>query len=295
MLAWRPASAAAQAFTAPEGIGGVTLSWQFVDNTGHRGTDGFLVSRGESVTMSVLAEIDYAVTDRLSVSGGAPYVFAKYTGGLPSFSRLPVDECKCWHSSFQDASVGARYRLGTDFWAVTPLVRFGAPTHSYPYQGEAVVGRNLRELQLGVSAGLRLTRVIPRASVQSGYTYSFVQKALDDIPIDRSNLFLDLGYPLSERLYVRGTGVWQHTHGGVRAGSASGHPFPLPGELNTPLRFSQRDRILRTHYWQLGGGVSYSAGPLDLFASFMKYVWGRDAHNGQVYNVGSTWYFDLAQ
>lgn len=52
---------------------------------------------------------------------------------------------------------------------------------------------------------------------------------------------------------------------------------------------------IRTNYWQVGGGVSYSAGPVDLFASVTKYVWGRDAHNGQAYTVGSTWYFDLSQ
>ncbi len=67
------------------------------------------------------------------------------------------------------------------------------------------------------------------------------------------------------------------------------------GFLNTPARFAQRDRLIRTNYWQVGGGVSYSAGPVDLFASVTKYVWGRDAHNGQAYTVGSTWYFDLSQ
>jgi hypothetical protein len=46
----------------------------------------------------------------------------------------------------------------------------------------------------------------------------------------------------------------------------------LPGELNTPERFAQRDRIIRTNYWQVGGGVAYSGGPIDVFAAFTKYV-----------------------
>ena len=52
-----------------------------------------------------------------------------------------------------------------------------------------------------------------------------------------------------------------------------------------------RDRLLQANYLQMGGGVSYSAGPVDLFASMSKYVWGLNSHNGQAYNLGATWYF----
>jgi len=78
----------------------------------------------------------------------------------------------------------------------------------------------------------------------------------------------------------------------VRAGSLTGNPFPFPGELNTPARLAERDRILRVKYWQAGAGASYSAGPVDLFVLITKYVWGRDAHNGGACTIGSTWYFD---
>ena len=56
---------------------------------------------------------------------------------------------------------------------------------------------------------------------------------------------------------------------------------------------TQRDRLIRTNYWHLAGGASFSAGPVDLFASYTKYVWGHDAHNGQAFTFGTTWYFDL--
>jgi hypothetical protein len=293
VLAAAPSPAAAQAFTPPRGVGAVTLAWQYIDNTGHRQTDGNFVKRGQSATMSVEIEAEYGFTSRLSVTLGIPYVFAKYTGAMPPPSRLPVDACGCWHSSFQDFSLSARYRLGNDTWAVTPVVRWGQPSHRYPYQGEAVVGRNLPEAQIGVFAGARLARVLPGLGVQAGYTYAFVEKPLADIPINRSNGFLELGYAVKRRLYVRGVGVWQRVHGGVRAGSDTGNPFPLPGELNTLERFLQRDRILRTKYWQAGVGASYSVGRVDVFTSFSKYVWGRDAHNGQAYNLGATWYFGL--
>ena len=289
-----PAPVGAQAFTPPQGVGSVTLAWQYVDNTGHRGTDGFFVARGQSVTTSALFELEYGVTDRLSTTFGIPYVFAKYTGGLPPFSGLPVDSCTCWHSSFQDVSLSARYRLGDGPWAVTPIVRYEHPSHNYPHRGEAVVGRDLRETQICVSAGLKL-HFLPKASVQTGYTYAFVPKVLEDIKVDRSNGFLDFGYALNRRLYVRGNATWQRTHGGLRGGSASGHPFPIPGELNTPALMAQRDRLIRSNWWQAGGGLAYSMGKVDLFGSITKYVWGRDAHNGQVYGFGATWYFDLSK
>lgn len=294
VLALAPSPAAAQVFTLPQGVGAVTLAWQYVDNTGHRLSDGYLRVAGQSVTTSADFELEYGITDRLSATFGIPYVFAKYTGSLPPPSGLPVDACQCWHSSFQDFSLAARYRFGDDPWAATPVVRYVRPSHGYNYVGEAAVGRDLQEVQVGVGAGLRLVGFLPQGSVQAGYTYSFVEKVLD-IPNDRSNGFVQLGYALTRRLFVHAGGTWQRTHGGLRIGSVTGNPFFLPGEFNTPARFAQRDRLTRSNYWHVGGGLSYSAGPVDVFASISKYVSGTDTHNGQAYTAGATWYFDLSK
>ena len=80
-------------------------------------------------------------------------------------------------SGFQDFSAAARYRFGDDTWAIAPQVKYGLPSHNYSYVGEAVVGRNLNELELGVFAALRLVDILPKATVQAGYIYSFVEKA----------------------------------------------------------------------------------------------------------------------
>lgn len=293
-FALSPAPVAAQAFTLPRGVGAVTVAWQYVDNLGHLMSDGYFLDAGPSVTTSALFELEYGITDRFSAAFGIPYVFAKYTGSLPTLSNLPRDNCRCWHSTFQDFFLAARYRLGDDRWAVTPVVRYVRPSHDYPFEGEAVVGRRLWETQVGVHTGLRLVGFLSRATVQAGYTYAFVERPLD-FSIDRSNAFADFGYALTNRLYVRGAGIWQRTHGGLRAGSVTGDPFPFPGELNTPERYAQRDRVLRSNYWQVGGGVSYSAGPVDLFASVMSVVSGTDSHRSRSYTVGATWYFGLPE
>jgi hypothetical protein len=293
LAVWPASRAAAQAFTAPQGVGSVTLAWQYIDNTGHRLSDGYFFARGDSATTSLSLDVDYAATDRLSASVGIPYIFAKYTGALPPPSGLPVDECQCWHAGFGDLSAAVRYRFGGETWALTPVAKLGEPSHAYPYQGEAVVGKRLSELQLGALAGLRLVELLPRATVQAGYTYAFVEKALDDVSVNRSNVFVDLGYAASRRLYVRGAWLWAHTHGGLRFGSPTGDPFFPPGEYDTPERRLERDRLGRVRYMQLVGGVAWNAGPVDVFASYANYVWGRDAHNGWAISLGGSWYFGL--
>jgi len=290
-----PSVVAAQAFTPPQGVGSVTLAWQFVDNTGHRLSDGIALALGESVTTSALVEFDYGVTNRLSATVGIPYVFAKYTGSGPPLSGLAIDTCHCWSSEFQDLSLAVRYRLGNERWAVAPILKFERPSHDYPYVGEAVVGRNLREVQVGVATAVKLVDLLSRASVQGGYTYSFVEKPIQDVRIDRNNGFVEFGYALTRALFLRGDATWQRTNGGLRVGSPTGDPFPFPGELNTPERYAQRDRLVRTNYWHAGGGLSFSVGPTDFFVAFTKYLSGTDTHNGQAYTLGSTWYFDLSK
>ena len=105
---------------------------------------------------------------------------------------------------------------------------------------------------------------------------------------------VDVGYAVTRKLYLRGAWLWQHTHGGVRAGSLTGDPFFLPGELDDgPGWILESDRILKVRYMQVVGGLSYGAGPVDFYGTFTKYVWGRDAHNGYAFGAGATWYFGL--
>jgi len=280
-----PAAAAAQAFTPPPRVGSVTVAWQLVDNTGHILTDGTLFPRGQSVTTSLLAEVDYGVTERFAATASVPFVFAKYTGDLPPFSRLERDACRCWHQSFQDLSISGRYRFGDEFWALTPQVRYVRPTHDYPYRGEAVVGPNLQQLVMGVSAAWRLAG-LPKASIQGGYTFALVE-TVEDIRPNRSNLNAGFGYALTRSVYVHGGALFQKNHGGLTVlEQISGAP---------PEQVAQADRLLKMRYWHLTGGVSYSTRFADLFVALEPYVWGRDTHDGMAYTVGSTWYFDFSK
>lgn len=289
------APALAQAWVPPAGVGSVNFVYQRIDNTGHRLTDGSLVKNGKSLDVGIGIEAEYALTDRLSVSAGLPYVFAKYVDPEPPppfLPFLPVDHCRCWHSGWQDFGFTARYNVVGGVFALTPSVSVGVPSHDYDFRGEAVVGRALTEARIAVDAGQRLDAISPRLSVLGRYSYAFVERVLD-VPNNRSNATVESAFLLTTRLSVRGLLSWQHTHGGLRIGSPPPSDLLPPGDVNTPERLDQHDRLLRDNNWRVGGAASYSLSRADVFASYIEYVRGTDTHAGRALTVGVSWPFEL--
>lgn len=278
--------ARAQAWVPPRGEGSITFTYQRIDNTGHRRTNGFLVPRGRSLDMSLYLEADYAFTDRLSITAGLPYVFAKYTDSNPPpppIPFLPGDQCRCWQSGWQDFGVTARYNLAGGAggaFALTPSLSLGAPSHDYNFQGESALGRDLREVRIGVDAGRRLDAILRNLSVQGAYSYAFVEKVMG-IATNRSNAGMEGDYLIKSTLLVRGHVLWQRTHGGLRFGSPPPAGLVFPGEVNTPDLLYQHDRLLRDNYWHAGGGLGYSFPRVDLFADYIAFVGGTDTHAGR--------------
>ena len=274
-------SAFAQAWVAPAGVGSVNVIYQTIDNTGHRLTDGSVLKGYDSVSRGLLFEADYAVTDRFSISAGLPYIGAKYVGPEPSFSQLPIDECRCWNRGWQDFFVTARYNLISGSFALTPSVSFGVPSHDYSFFGEAVLGRNLREIRMAIDAGQRLDWISPRLSVQGRYSYAIVEQVLD-LPNNRSNAALESAFLLTRKVSARGVLSWQRSHGGL-----------LAEEFDTPERFEQYDRLVKDNSFHIGGGVSYSFPKFDVFAAYVRYVGGTDTHAGRAITTGLSWPFEL--
>ena len=285
----------AQAWVPPAGVGSITISFQRIDNTGHLLTDGSSAG-GLSENLSLLVEVDYAITDRLSISAGLPYVGARWTDPNPPppfVPFLPVDQCHCWHGGLQDFAFTARYNvIRNGGFALTPSLSVGAPSHDYAYQGEAVIGRDLKELRFGVDVGQRLDRISPRLSVQGRYSYAVVEQVLD-IPNNRSNATVEGAFQLTRKFDARGFATWQRTHGGLRFGGMG--ELPPPGEVNTPELLAQHDRLLRDNNFRVGGGVSYSLPTIDLFASYISYVSGTDSHLGRAFTFGISWPFEIAR
>jgi hypothetical protein len=291
--------AKAQAWVPPSGEGSISFTYQRIDNTGHRRTNGFLVPHGASLDMSLYLEAEYGFTNRLSVTASMPYVFAKYTDPNPPPSPIPflaVDQCRCWHSGWQDFGVTARYNLtggSGGAFALTPSISLGAPSHDYNFRGESALGRDLREVRIGVDAGRRLDALLRNLSVQGGYSYAFVEKVMG-ISTNRSNVNMEGDYFVKRKLLVRGQVLWQRTHGGLRFGSPTSTDLPFPGEVNTPELFYQHDRILRDNSWHAGGGLAYSFPHVDIFANYTAFVGGTDTHAGRAVTISFSVPFRLS-
>lgn len=282
----------AQAWVPPAGSGSITVAAQAIDHTGHVLTDGSTIPFGKSRTAAIYVEADMALTDRLSITAGIPFVFAKYRGprppdGIPEPPMVQaVDRCYCWQKGLQDISVTARYNVLSGAAAVTPSISLGVPSHDYNYVGEAVVGRNLREVRLAIDAGARLDALSPRLAVQARYAYAIVERVLD-VPNNRSNATAEIILRLTDRVAVQGALSRQITHGGLRAGVGPPGPDGIPwGEITTPELFREHDRLIRDNNWRLGGGVSIGLARGDLFVSYVEFVGGTDTHAGRALTTG---------
>lgn len=287
-----------QAWVPPAGEGSVSFSYQRIDNTGHRLTNGFLIPAGNSLDMGLYIEGEYSPINRLAVTVGLPYVFAKYTDPNPPpppLPYLPVDQCHCWQSGVQDFGFSARYNLigqTSGFFVLTPSIAATIPSHAYNYRGEAALGRDLRELRVGVDVGERMDRLVRNLSLQEHYSYAFVERVLG-IPDNRSNANLEGVYVIKRRLAPRGFVSWQRTHGGLRSGSPPPAALVFPGEIDTPDLLEQHDRLLRDNNWRAGGGLAYSFPQVDLFAYYIAFISGTDTHAGRAITLGFSLPFQL--
>jgi len=292
-------SATAQAWLPPGGSGSISLSYQTISNTGHRRSNGFLVEAGQSLNMGLYLEGEYSLTNRLSLAASLPYVFGKSTTVNPPpfpIPYFPWDQCHCWQSGWQDFGFTARYNLvhaSGGAFALTPSVSAGVPSHNYEFRGESVLGRDLKEVRIGVDAGQRLDAISPNLFVEGHYSYAFVERVID-VSNNRSNASVEATYLLLKRkLAPRGIASWQRTHGGLLFGSPPPASLVFPGEVNTPERLAQHDRLLRDNYFHAGGGFSYAFLRMDVFASYIAFVSGTDTHAGRALTLGVSWPFDF--
>jgi hypothetical protein len=167
------------------------------------------------------------------------------------------------------------------------------PSHNYEFRGEAVVGRNLKEVQFSVDAGRRLGVISEKMSVQGRYSYAIVERPIE-IPNNRSNARLEVAYGLTPRFSTFGFVSWQHTHGGLSFGSrVPGAALAFPGEVNTTDRLFQHDRMMRDNNWHSGAGASYQFEQFDVFGSYTAFVAGTDTHAGRAFTLGISFPFEL--
>ena len=227
--------------------------WGYIDN-------------GRSRSGALLFDAEYVVTRRVALGVSLPLVWARYTDASsppPFLPFLPRDQCRCWQSAWQDAGLTARINLVDTLdhiAAVTSTFAVVVPSHDYAYRGEAVAGRRLKEIRAGIDASYRVDAWSPNLSVSGQYTYAMVERVIG-ISTNRSNAALGMDYRLGADWSLGVSASLQRTHGGLRVGSMPPSDLPAPGELTTPERFAEHDRLLRDN-WTCGrpGVTPFRAG-----------------------------------
>lgn len=267
-LAMSALPARAQAWLPPQGEGTVSILFSDVlSNTHFFGTEPADAGRIRSET--IVVDATYGVTDRFAFSVALPFVASEYTGNSSSPFAIPhpqplypgvnpLDDGS-YHTVVQDFRFAARFNLVKKRgFALTPFVGSLVPSHNYDVFAHAAAGRNLNELQVGVSAAKVFESALPGVFVQASYSYGIVQQVLD-IAHNRSMVSAEAGYFVTPKVRVIGLGSGQITHGGVDLSPAVGFD---------PIRFPVHDQISRDNFLTLGGGVAYAIGEtIDLFGS----------------------------
>ena len=264
-----PLAVSAQAWLFPKGEGTVSLSYQNIFVRDHVYSKGDAHDIGHILSHAATLSVDYSLTDRLAVSVNVPFVASKYYGPRPH--QLPIDN-GTYNSGFQDFTTDVRYSLSRHPVVLTPFFRAVIPSHNYEYFAHSAVGRDQREFQLGANFGRRLNPIVPNAFVQARYSYAFVERILGIAP-NRSDAEIQIGYFLTHRLSLLGTGQWTYTHSGV---DLTFHVFH--GGLNDD-QWPHHDQIAKASLLDVGGGAAYAVnGSLEMFVSMARSVEGRNGH-----------------
>ena len=246
-----PSAMPAQAWLSPKGEGTIAFSYQNQFVADHVFENGDAHDIGHILSHALTLDADYSITDNLAVRVALPFVEGKYYGPTPH--QLPMDN-GTYHSTFQDFTTDIRYRLIKRRILVTPFLRAVIPSNSYTYFAHSAAGRDQREYHLGTNFGRRLNPLLPKAYLQAQYSYAFVERVLGIAP-NRSNLELQLGYFLTPRISLLGTGQGMYTHSGLDLNYTLFHAG-LSGD-----QWIHHDQIAKTSLLDLGGGMSVGITP----------------------------------
>jgi hypothetical protein len=275
----------AQPWVPPQGEGTVSVTYQNYYVTGHYNAQGQKNTNGATHAKAIITDIDFGITDTIGVTVSLPFIASKYTGppvyrvgGIPTYPG-PLDD-GAYHGTFQDVRVEARRVCWAGPVAFAPLAAVVIPTHEYETHGEAVAGRYRRELQVGVTAGADLNRILPRTYVHGRYALAAAEQ-LHGFSSVRSYVDAEAGFDASTRISIRGLASWQIRHQG-----------PTIPELNA-YDWLGHDRFVVSSYFNVGGGISLSlTRNTELQATWIATLSGSNgAHRARTLAIGTSWSF----
>jgi hypothetical protein len=301
-----PRAVSAQAFVPPAGDVSVTFSYQNLLAIGHldlngdrmEGDSGFDPTQGHGVVM----DVEVGLSDRLAISGSIPFIASRYGGTHPHVvgGIGPVQEWDDgeYHGTFQDFRIGVRYNVIRRPIAATPFVEVVLPSHHYPSNAHAAVGKDLRAYIVGGAAGGFLDAWLPRMYFHTQVSHAWVQEAVGIRP-NRSRVDGELGYFITPRLSVRFLESYQFTHDGIDLLSFTPMTLGLIHGTGEPIAGDYRrnhDRLQRSNYLTFGGGLAFALnGSLGIVVEAAKMAWGENVHPLRAITVGVNMHFPTSR
>ncbi len=237
---------------------------------------------------SAYVGLDYGISSKVALSANIPDIVSRYTGSAPHSPKLPdgstLDD-GVYHGGFQDFRFGVRYMAIVNPLVVTPFIAVVIPSHDYPSTGHSVIGKDFKELHIGLYLGKLLTFVSNNLYAQAGYDFAYVEE-VDDMRVNRSDVDLTLGYFVTPSITVSGTMAYLKSHGGIDFLET------YPGAAE----FHKHDRHAKANYLNLGGSVSVEVNDaLNFFVSYTGMVSGENTHALRSVAVGSTWTMQILE
>lgn len=237
------------------GHGSVSVSYQYLSVDGFEGSQGE-IDIGTVDTHALYFEVDYHLTDRITVIAGIPYIRERYQGNFPHdpLALEPprpnvenVDEGQ-WNSDFQDFHFGARYLAkASGRLRIEPFALVNIPSNDYPFFGHAAIGQNLDRIEIGSS--FTYVPPISDAYYHVDLGYVFVEETLG-VSIDHWNIRLEAGYFFSRELTGRAFILHKDGHG-----LTFPDDFPPP---RTDEWWFQHDRMIKHNFTNFGVGLDWN-------------------------------------
>ena len=257
-----------------KGHGQIVLTYQFNATDGFESDIGALPI-GSIDTQVMNFELQYALTDRLTIIAGIPYVRKRYNDGPLPHDPLLLDPPRPyienvddgdWNSDFQDFNIGARYRVKDGAFSIEPFVFLGVPSQEYPFYGNAAVGQQLTRLQVGSS--FMWYPGLSNAYYSADVGYVFVEKTLG-VSVNYWNVRAEAGYQFGPRISGRLFGLLKQGSGLSVPGAFPGFPGQLTDEL-----WYQHDRTLKHNYLNIGIGLDWVLNDqYSVSSNYMEMVW----------------------
>ena len=262
-----PSTATAQPWGPGKGEGAVSVLYQHLYVERHVFGNGANLDVGHIRSQALALDIDFGVTDRLSIGATLPFVASRYTGSRPHthLDGHTADDGR-YHSGLQDVRMDVRYNIVTFPVAITPFVAVNLPSHDYEYFAHSAIGLNMKEVQVGVAAGLARSSLY----VQGRYAFGQFEQVLD-VRRRRSSIDTEVGWFATPRLRLFAFETGQISHGGIDI---------LPGFVGlTSEQIEHHDQIGRANILDVGVGTSLGVTPtVDVLCAVLRTVAGANAH-----------------